>query len=139
MVGDQRNYLYKLYAEFLKRYQPEYFVFENVLGLLSAKDENGTLHFDNMRALFRKCGYSTEFRPLNASDYGVLQNRKRIILIGARGNRKNFYPEMPVVQNRWLVNEVFSDLPAIAAGIIVPRDKFMAWIDEQVDKKDERF
>jgi len=116
MVGDQRNYLYELYAEFLKRYQPEYFVFENVLGLLSAKDENGTLHFDNMRALVRKCGYSTEFRPLNASDYGVLQNRKRIILIGARGNRKNFYPEMPVVQNRWLVNEVFSDLPAIAAG-----------------------
>lgn len=67
MVGDQRNYLYRHYAEFLKRYRPRYFVFENVLGLLSAKDEDGTLHFDNMRALFRECGYSTEFRPLNAS------------------------------------------------------------------------
>ena len=40
MVGDKRNYLYKLYAEFLKKYQPQYFVFENVLGLLSARDEN---------------------------------------------------------------------------------------------------
>ena len=39
MVGDKRSYLYKLYAEFLKRYEPEYFVFENVVGLLSAKDE----------------------------------------------------------------------------------------------------
>jgi len=116
MVGDKRNYLYKLYAEFLKRYKPECFVFENVLGLLSAKDEDGTLHFDNMRDLFSECGYSTDFRLLNASDYGVLQNRKRIILIGARGNRKNFYPEIPVVPNRWVVNEVFSDLPAIMAG-----------------------
>ena len=38
MVGDKRNYLYKHYAEFLRKYRPKYFVFENVLGLLSAKD-----------------------------------------------------------------------------------------------------
>ena len=31
MIGDKRNYLYRLYAEFLKKYQPKYFVFENVL------------------------------------------------------------------------------------------------------------
>lgn len=75
MIGDKRSYLYKLYAEFLRRYEPEYFVFENVVGLLSAKDEDGTLHFENMRKLFKDYGYSTEFRTLNASDYGVLQNR----------------------------------------------------------------
>ena len=74
MVGDKRNYLYKLYAEFLKKYQPKYFVFENVVGLLSAKDEDGTLHFKNMQKLFEKCGYKTESRVLNASEYGVLQN-----------------------------------------------------------------
>lgn len=113
---DPNQNIFNSYAEFLKRYRPRYFVFENVLGLLSAKDEDGTLHFDNMRALFRECGYSTEFRPLNASDYGVLQNRKRIILIGVRGEHEDFYPEIPVVQNRYLVNEVFGDLPAIAAG-----------------------
>lgn len=116
MVGDQRNYLYRHYAEFLRRYQPAYFVFENVLGLLSAKDEDETLHFDNMRALFRECGYSTEFRPLNASDYGVLQNRKRIILIGIRGNHEDFYPDIPAIPNQYLVSEVFGDLPAIPAG-----------------------
>ena len=116
MVGDQRNYLYRHYAEFLRRYQPAYFVFENVLGLLSAKDEDQTLHFDNMRALFRECGYSTEFRPLNASDYGVLQNRKRIILIGIRGNYEGFYPDIPAIPNQYLVSEVFGDLPAIPAG-----------------------
>lgn len=91
-------------------------MFENVLGLLSAKDEDQTLHFDNMRALFRECGYSTEFRPLNASDYGVLQNRKRIILIGIRGNYEGFYPDIPAIPNQYLVSEVFGDLPAIPAG-----------------------
>lgn len=116
MVGDQRNYLYKLYAEFLKHYQPEYFVFENVVGLLSAKDEDGSLHLENMRKLFKAYGYSTEFRTLNASDYGVLQNRKRIILIGKRGEHEGFYPEIPVIANTYKAGELFCDLPSIKAG-----------------------
>lgn len=124
MVGDKRNYLYKLYAKFLKKYQPKYFVFENVLGLLSAKDEDGTLHFDNMRELFRNCGYDTDYRVLNASDYGVLQNRKRIILIGCKEKREDFYPELFPIKNQCTVNEVFKDLPPICAGegVITPVD-----------------
>ena len=122
MIGDKRNYLYRLYAEFLKKYQPKYFVFENVLGLLSAKDEDGSLHFDNMRALFKKCGYTTDFRILNASDYGVLQNRKRIILIGVYGERVDFYPKISAVEDTHRVGELFCDLPAIKAGegVITP-------------------
>lgn len=122
MIGDKRSYLYKLYAEFLKRYEPEYFVFENVVGLLSAKDEDGSLHFENMRKLFKDCGYSTEFRTLNASDYGVLQNRKRIILIGKRGGHEGFYPEIPIIENKHKAGELFCDLPAIKAGegVITP-------------------
>lgn len=116
MVGDKRNYLYKLYAEFLQKYQPRYFVFENVLGLLSAKDEDGTLHFDNMKQLFKECGYSVEYRLLNASDYGVLQNRKRVILIGCRGEKTDIYPDIPHVTNNCTVSELFSDLPSIVAG-----------------------
>lgn len=122
MIGDKRNYLYKLYAEFLNRYKPEYFVFENVVGLLSAKDEDGTLHFENMRKLFKDYGYSTEFRTLNASDYGVLQNRKRIILIGKRGKHEGFYPEIPMIVNTHKAGELFCDLPPIKAGegVITP-------------------
>ncbi len=118
MVGDKRNYLYKLYAEFLKRYKPKYFVFENVTGLLSAKDEDGTLHFDNMRALFKEYGYSTEYRVLKATDYGVLQNRKRIILIGKLGEKeKGFYPKLATVNTEGVtVSEILKDLPPIHAG-----------------------
>lgn len=116
MVGDKRNYLYKHYAEFLKKYQPKYFVFENVLGLLSAKDKDGSSHFDNMQKLFKEYGYSTEFQPLNASDFGVLQNRKRIILIGKRGDHSGFYPDIPKDTSKHKVGELFCDLPSITAG-----------------------
>ena len=117
MVGDKRNYLYKLYAKFLERYRPKYFVFENVVGLLSAKDEDGSLHFDNMRNLFQKCGYSTEYKVLNAVDYGVLQNRKRIILIGKLGQSCDFYPDIPHVDtSKVTVAEILNDLPEIRAG-----------------------
>ncbi len=116
MVGDERNYLYKFYAEFLKKYQPKCFVFENVIGLLSAKDKDGSLHFDNMRKLFKAYGYSTEYQILNASDYGVLQNRKRIILIGFRGEHTDFYPEIKKVEKSCTIEELLSDLPTITAG-----------------------
>ncbi len=116
MVGDKRNYLYRHYAEFLRKYRPKYFVFENVLGLLSAKDKDGTSHFENMQKLFKEYGYSTEFQPLNASDYGVLQNRKRIILVGKRGDHTGFYPDIPKDTSTHKVGELFCDLPSITAG-----------------------
>lgn len=116
MLGDERNYLYILYGEFLKRYKPKYFVFENVLGLLSAKDTDGQLYFDKMRKLFKECGYKTEYRILNAADYGVLQNRKRIILIGKYGENQDFYPDIPQEERRYKVEEIFRDLPSLQAG-----------------------
>lgn len=121
MVGDKRNYLYKLYAEFLKRYKPRYFVFENVTGLLSAKDKDGKLHFDKMRSLFKKSGYSVEYKVLNAKEYGVLQNRKRVILVGKKGEYEGFYPTIKTESYGCLVGEVFCDLPSVKAGKGNPR------------------
>ncbi len=116
MKGDKRNYLYIYYAEFLKRYRPSYFIFENVSGLISAKDKDGKLYFESMRDLFFSCGYETEFKMLSAKDYGVLQNRTRIILVGRRGKTDGFYPD----PDKWIpgvnVGEIFNDLPAIDAG-----------------------
>ena len=116
MLGDERNYLYKFYGEFLKRYQPKYFVFENVVGLLSAKDIHGRYYFHEMRKLFKELGYETEYRVLNAHDYGVLQARKRIILVGKRGSDTGFYPQLKIEIPHACVNEIFADLPIIHAG-----------------------
>ncbi len=117
MRGDKRNYLYTFYGEFLRRYKPKYFVFENVAGLLSAKALDGDLYFDKMRSLFKEVGYETEHNILSASKFGVLQNRSRIILVGKRGDTTGFYPEPePWIPKEVVVNEVFKDLPAICAG-----------------------
>lgn len=116
MKNDERNYLYKYYALFLEHYKPQYFVFENVIGLLSAKDNDGTLYFDKMRNLFEGKGYTTEYKILSANNYGVLQNRKRVILIGRLGKENNFYPEFKKWTPQVKVSEVFKDLPQINAG-----------------------
>ena len=116
MMQDKRNYLYVYYAEFLKRYKPRYFIFENVSGLLSARDQKGKSHLATMRKLFLECGYKTELDTLSAENYGVLQRRKRIILVGRRGKTTGFYP----APDKWTptanVKEVFCDLPALSAG-----------------------
>ena len=116
MQGDERNYLYIYYAEFLKRYRPRYFVFENVTGLFSAKSPDGVLYFESMRELFLKAGYETEYKVLFANDYGVPQKRKRIILVGRRGKETGFYPEPEMWQPQVKVNEIFQDLPRLQAG-----------------------
>lgn len=116
MVGDKRNYLYMLYAEFLDRFKPKYFVFENVVGLLSARDEDGELHLSKMKALFKTKGYETELKVLDSSQYGVLQKRKRVIIIGRRGNEKGFYPEISEADRKYTVNSILEDLPAIHSG-----------------------
>ncbi|PAK20156.1 DNA (cytosine-5-)-methyltransferase [Megasphaera elsdenii] len=117
MVGDARNYLYKLYAEFLREFQPQYFVFENVMGLLSAREKNGERYFDKMRILFKEYGYTTEYKILNAHDYGVLQNRKRIILIGKLNGEAGFYPLIPKTDtSEYKVHDILDDLPFIHSG-----------------------
>ena len=116
MKGDKRNYLYIFYAEFLRRYEPLYFVFENVTGLLSAKDEEGNSYLNLMRNLFSDCGYKTELKTLLASNYGVPQNRKRVILIGRRGKSTGFYPNPNKCESDVSVKKFISDLPALAAG-----------------------
>ena len=116
MKGDKRNYLYVLYAKFLKKYEPEYFVFENVPGLLSATDEEDNSYLELMQNLFRECGYETDFRMLSAENYGIPQSRKRIILVGKKGKSIDFYPEPDKCELGIFVKEILSDLPPLKAG-----------------------
>ena len=116
MKNDPRNDLYLFYAKFLEKYKPKYFVFENVPGLLSATDKNNKSYLELMENLFRKYGYEIEFETLNAKDYGVPQNRRRVILVGKKGKSTDFYPEPDRCESDVLVKEILSDLPPITAG-----------------------
>jgi DNA (cytosine-5)-methyltransferase 1 len=116
MQGDPRNYLFKEYAKFLEYYQPKFFVFENVIGLKSAKTKSGESYLQMMLELFKEKGYHAEYNILEAKDYGVLQNRKRVILIGKKLGENGFYPEFEKVETKVTVAEIFKDLPALKAG-----------------------
>lgn len=116
MKGDKRNYLYVYYSEFLRRYKPKYFLFENVMGLLSAKDENGALYLSSMKELFKEQGYETAEKVFSANDYGVLQKRKRVILFGNREGKTEFFPMPEEWKPSINVEEILKDLPSLKAG-----------------------
>lgn len=117
MLYDKRNYLFSFYVKFLEKYQPKYFVFENVLGLLSAKDENGHRYLDMMMTAFDKAGYKIDLQILNARDYGILQNRKRVIIVGKRTDVEDFNFQWPEhIKSNAKVSAIFSDLPLIHSG-----------------------
>jgi DNA (cytosine-5)-methyltransferase 1 len=114
MQNDRRNYLYQYYGEVLRRYQPEFFVFENVLGLLSAGNRS---YFEEMQALFKYCGYSLDYKVLNAADFGVLQERKRVILVGKRMSTTFEFAWPNPTENSFRVGiDLFADLPFLKAG-----------------------
>lgn len=87
MKDDYRNYLFESYLKVVKRYHPKAFVFENVPGILSAKPGDGEQNIiDIIQKEFDKAGYSVLTEMKNAvidmTEYGVPQNRKRIIILG---------------------------------------------------------
>lgn len=92
MKDDYRNYLFEHYLSVVNRYQPNVFVFENVPGMLSAIPD-GTPITDLVREGFNSIGYDIvdDIRlhaKVNASEYGVPQARKRLIILGI--NRERF-------------------------------------------------
>ena len=110
---DPRTHLYVYYAELLKRFKPEMFVFENVTGILSAKLD-GEFIFQKIKSEFLKVGYLFDFRTLNATDFGVLQNRNRVVIVGWKKKRKMNYPELGSFSyGNFKVNDLFSDLPEV--------------------------
>lgn len=116
MKRDPRNFLYVQYANYLERYKPKMFVFENVLGLLSA---GKGIYLENMKRLFEKKGYKIEIFKIKAEDYGVLQKRRRLIIIG--WNKDLPQPDLPDFNKfnsgiNGLVENVFNDLPKLQAG-----------------------
>ena len=108
---DPRNLLYQYYVRFLEVFKPKMFVFENVPGLKSA---GGGQYFRDLKKALDDVGYHIELEELIASNYGVLQNRKRIIIIGwKKDKRRKYYnyPQFEKIENIYQVQDVLEDLP----------------------------
>jgi DNA (cytosine-5)-methyltransferase 1 len=111
--SDERNYFYRDYGKFLSRYKPKLFVFENVPGIKTA---GGGLYFKNLKKYFKRVGYILDDTLVNAIDFGVIQNRERILIIGWRKDIKFHYPEFTKEKRSWSSDQIFEDLPAVAPG-----------------------
>ena len=125
MRDDYRNYLFESYLKVVDRYRPDFFLFENVVGLLSAAPDGEPI-VNKIRKSFNDAGYEVvgDFKRavFSLPDYGVPQNRKRIIILGVRrssfGQRAamivdDFYSNiMPALkQRKRTVEQAIGDLP----------------------------
>ena len=110
---DPRNYLYKLYCDFLRKYKPKMFVFENVTGIKSA--QNGKF-YNNFKILAKRSGYNIEDKVLEADNYGVKQSRKRVIIVGWLKSLDIKYPNFKEWHDQTTINEMFKDLPVLKPG-----------------------
>ena len=109
VFDDPRNQLVFHYVRIVRELNPKYCVFENVKGLTLGKHAQ---FLEELITALGDAGYDvlTPYRVLNAADYGVPQDRRRLFLVGTRkGLKSPNYPEPH--HNRITVDEAIGDLP----------------------------
>lgn len=119
---DERNFLFRFYFDIVKHFKPRFFLFENVPGILSAR--NGEI-FKMIQDDFDRIGYAfvsgrnngnIQKNIQNAFDFGVPQNRKRLIFLGIRSDVALEYPlfgTKSIVPETLFTKNVISDLPKL--------------------------
>lgn len=107
-VEDPRNKLFLECVRFVENIQPDFFVFENVPGLVSMED--GRIR-DEIEETLSALGYHVKSKVLVATDYGVAQIRKRIFFIGFKEGTPSF--PIPTVDKVVTVGDAIMDLPEI--------------------------
>lgn len=84
-IEDDRGKLFYEYIRILKNKQPKFFLAENVSGMLADRHSEAV---QNILKMFKECGYDVTLTLVNAKDYGVAQERKRVFYIGFRKDLK---------------------------------------------------
>ncbi len=126
MDEDPRNFLFESFDRLLKKFKPNFFIFENVTGMLSAKPFGIDIN-EQIFESFKKSGYfvNKDFRScvFDMSEFGIPQKRKRVIIFGIRkfGNKsyrrivESFYEEMNKRKKKKYktVKDAIGDLPKI--------------------------
>src|ERR1017187_1877997 len=116
---DSINYLYQEFDRVLRLTSPKAFVVENVNGM--AYGDNRQL-LNNQLRRYRLAGYRVKWQVLNAQDYGVAQDRRRVLIVGVRSDLDFEYtfpkPQFGAEVNRALITQkdVLSGMPEWPAG-----------------------
>lgn len=82
-INDKRGQLFFDFIRILAKKQPKFFLAENVSGMLLPKHKEALA---NIKSMFMECGYTLSFKLINASNYGVPQDRMRVFFIGYRND-----------------------------------------------------
>ena len=114
-VHDSRGMLYKECLRIIEKKMPKVIVFENVRGLLSTKYIDGRKLVDVIvedLSTMNNVGYNVDYKLINASDYGVPQNRQRVLFVGIRkGFRNQFRLSQKNKKKKGLTLENILDIP----------------------------
>ncbi|QLB21579.1 DNA (cytosine-5-)-methyltransferase [Vespertiliibacter pulmonis] len=126
-INDSRGQLFFDYIRILKDKQPKFFLAENVRGMLANRHNEAV---QNILKMFDECGYDVTLTMVNAKDYGVPQERKRVFYIGFRKDLKiNFsFPIGSTTDNKKKISlkDIIWDLkdtavPALAQNKMNPK------------------
>ena len=126
-VNDNRNTLFQYYLKLASFCNPKVILMENVKLLTSMKTPSGTLVKDEIINTFNRIGYYSDFFVVNASEYGVPQDRFRVLFVGVRKDLKKT-PAIPApdhgdrlnlfdaIDEKLTFADAVSDLPFIESG-----------------------
>lgn len=111
-IDDDRNRLFKEFVRFVNILKPRVFVLENVAAM--EKHNNGKTIKEIVNS-FRELGYTIKHKVLNSADYGIPQERRRIFIVGVKGNENKFtYPALK--NKRMTIKDAIDDLPKLESG-----------------------
>ena len=107
-IEDKRGQLFFDFIRILKTKKPKFFLAENVSGMMAKRHSEA---LKNIIKLFEKSGYNVTYKLLNTSDFGVPQDRKRVIFVGYRKDlEKKFIHPDPVKDEKISLKDAIWDL-----------------------------
>ncbi len=115
-LHDARSHLFKEYLRLVEGLYPKWIVMENVTGILSA---GGGSVVTVIRDKLRRLGYRTEFKILKAEQYGVPQERRRVVILGTRTDAELSFPSPSHgkgLQELVNIRDAIGDLPPLLNG-----------------------
>ena len=111
-IDDERNQLFKEFVRFVEVIKPRIFVMENVAAL---RTHNKGKTIEEIVKEFERVGYTVKYDVLNAVNYGVPQQRRRIFVIGTLDKENKFnFPEKTTKQIT--IAEALKGLPKLESG-----------------------
>lgn len=114
-IDDERNRLFKEFVRFVSCVQPKMFVMENVAAMAThLKGKTIQTIVDAFKNA--GIGYKVKYEVLNSVNYGIAQERRRIVIVGVRNDIDSDFSYPKKSEKVYTIKETIGDLPALKSG-----------------------